>query len=434
MTNPLIENDDLAQIKSMVNLNDTVITQELEPDFTVTPDTVSQLQDVIWADGARVRPANADVNYSNGTYTVTTADGDSNNQNAISFESSKTGAYTPGEPFYFGEYVQKSSAPVGHLDIGYFRNNQDNGPWLRWKSDGSWEFIVANGGKLAKIPQSSWTGGTAREVTNEDDDVVGEFFGFDKMDGSGPSGIDLTNGVDHVVHIIGAWYGGGALVPSILTMDDKGNYRPHPIGVFEPKNDISFEQPNQPVTARLDNEGGSTEDSVEIAGRQYSSAGESSVEKKKAPHFSEGGVTVGTSYTPVAAFKRKQGEEGTSIDAASIEIQTDQRLFAYLEINADIDDANTTFQDPSTVMNSSETSIEVADPDNSSLATNQRGAGTSYGVEPSIFGAGKNDAVVSESGPSDFPIAREDVVVLWAKTVTGQSATIEFAINFEEAR
>lgn len=435
MPNPLVESDDLRQLKSMVGLNDAVINQELTTEFLLVPGETSQLRDVVWADDTRVRPGNADVNFSGGKYQITTADSASQNQNSISFESARVGKYKPGEPFYQGIYVEKDGPPVGHMDVGYFRNSEVNGPRLRFKSDGSWELRIASGGVDTVIPQSEWTGGTPREVTNENSSVSGEFFGFDKMDGSGPSGIDLTNSIDHVVLFIGAWYGGGPVVPCIYSMDDEGNYVPHPIGVFEPKTDVTFQQPNQPATVKLDNEGSTTQDTCFVAGRQYSTAGRSSDEVRKVSHLSDGGITVTSTagnYTPILAFKRKASKEGVGIGAGDLQIFTDQRLHVYAEINADVDEANTTFDKVSTVQNPEESAIEVADPDNTSLAVTTRGNGFSFNGK--LYGQGKNDQKVAEKSPFEFPVAREDVVVLWARSLTGANANIEFSLGLQEAR
>lgn len=437
MPNPLIDNEDLRQLKSMVGLNDAVINQEITTEFLLVPGDTSQLRDVIWADDTRVRPDNADVTFSGGKYEIRTADSDSQNQNAISFESARIGKYRPGEPFYQGIYVEKDSTPVGHMDVGYFRNNEANGPRLRFKSDGSWELRIGNGGVDTVIPQSSWEGGTPREVTNENEQVSGEFFGLDKMDGTGPSGIDLTDGVDHVILFIGAWYGGGPVVPCVYGIDDEGNYVPHPIGVFEPKTDVTFQQPNQPATVKLDNEGSTTEDTCYVAGRQYSTAGRSSDETRKASHLAGDDTTItvtstADTYTPILAFRRKSGKEGVGVGAGDLQIFTDQRLQVYVEINADIDEANTTFGEISTVENPEESAIEVADPDKTSLAVNNRGTGFSFNGK--LYGQGKNDNEVSEKDPFEFPVAREDVVVIWARSVTGNDASIEANLVLQEAR
>jgi len=436
MTNPFLENDDIKKAMGQVSLNDAIITAEISTEFLLVPRKVSQLRDVVWADDSRVRPANADVEFLNGKYTITTADSGSENQNAISFESLRVGQYRPGSPFFQGVYVEKDESPVGHLDFGYFRNNEEQGPRFRWNSDGSWSIRVANGGVDTVIPRNTWQGGTSREVENENSTVTGEWFGIDPMDGSGPSGIDLTDGsIDYVFGFVGAWYGGGPVMPVVLTTDGKGNYHPHPVGIFEPKNDVNFEQPNQPVTVKLDNEGGSSQDTVNVAGRQYSTAGKSNNEVRKHSHVNSGdgddnGISIGTSYEPLLAFKRKADSKGINIRPGLIEIGTDQLLHVYAEINATIDEGATTFSDPSTVQNPSESVIEVADP--SDIVGAVRGDGASY--NGLFYGsAQKNQARLEESEGFSFPVGREDVVILWARSLTGNSATVQSNVNLEES-
>lgn len=299
---------DVSALLSVVDLNSGVRTTPVKSEFNITPNPLTVYRDWWPAQKDKVEGTSTpgSVSYNNDTYVVST-DAVANGRSFL--ETAATGRYRSGSIAIAGIYVEFDGPPVGFAEWGYLRETDTNALKFRYESDGSISFVVTRGGVDLVIPQSMWAASGEQAVTDENGDSVGVVIGMDAMDGSGPSGVNLDPSNGYVYRIDFAWYGGGAIAPHIVEVGPAGRQRAWPIFVYMPRGQTSISQPNHPVSAVLENDGTATADSLRVAGRQFSTAGEYSDEVRETTHLREN-FDVPTSWTPVLLVRRKDTIDG----------------------------------------------------------------------------------------------------------------------------
>lgn len=396
------------------SMNNNQRTTEIYNLFSVVPQNVSDLRDVVAGNGT--------VSFDNYYQVNTPAQADGLQELA----TARIGQYRPGTNAIAGIYTQKDVDPVGKAEYGYgFEQNGigTEGAYWRYRSNDDVELVVEREGVETVIPRSLWSSDTNEvEVTDENGKVTGRVWGFDELDGQGQSGIEYNLQRGHIHHINFSWYGAGPVTFYVVGVGRHGHQKSWPVATYEPDSDPPFGQPNKPVFARLDNEGTATADNMQVGGRQFSTLGEFEPTFRETEHL-QTNITVGTtSYTPILSIKRKSGFEGIELDIQDIVMQTDNTLHVYPEVDPTF---NTTasYQTPSG-HDVDETAIEVANQPDVTPETGLKYGGT-------IFGSGKNSKSLTSSEGQKFPFPRETPVVFFAKSLTN-SATVHSSTDINE--
>lgn len=201
-------------------------------------------------------------------------------------ESAQIGRYHPGYQVEAGQGVLIDTTTES-ARFGYYDDN--NGMWWHYDAGSPDLFSVGirkNGNDIREVNRSQWN--------------------IDKLDGTGPSGIDLADGFSGIVfQELFGWYGFLPLswwVTDYRTGKMPETYPVHISGIFD---GTSIANPNLPV--RVENEG--TSGFVYTAGRQFSVIGKFNPPSRTVSAFNENKVSLGTEWTPIISARRKAGSE-----------------------------------------------------------------------------------------------------------------------------
>lgn len=402
------------ELRGKQSINNQIRTATVTSQFDIAPREVSRWRDIVIGDGTITNQTFYELNTS------------TSSTSRQRLETAQIGDYLGGSISTASVFAQKDSVPNGYVDVGYGRDGGDNAMFLRWENDDSYSVIIRRGGVETVIPQSDWRQDQARsiDVYNENDDFVGELWGFDTADGtrSGPSGItcDMRRGQQYQFSI--SW--GGPMLFSIDAVDRQGHDHSTPVFLFDPQDgEPVLKQPNHPVFGEIQNDGSTQQDTLKIGSRQFVQYGESGVVNRDTENLNDD-VTVPTdSYTPIMAFRRKTPDyEGITLRASSLSIQTNNTLHVYVAKDPTFNTAGT-WTEPTNVL-ADETAIEVQnDPD--VLVDGDKWDGF-------ISGSGKNTQAISSTEGKEMPVPRNQPIVLYARSISGNTATANFSMTVEE--
>lgn len=431
-----------AALAPRTDINDATRTTGVNNEFLLVPEDVSSIRDALVIDGTLQTQSTGNTDrlaFNEDTYLVkTTATG----TDTTSFESARIGRYRSGADAVAGLYFQKNSPPVGKVEWGFGREERTvetetqglNGFYWRYESDGSLSFIIEREGVETIIPQSAWgyAEDDPREVTDENENLSGLLFGLEPFDGSQHSrhNVDVSNG--YVYRIDFAWYGGGVIVPKIVILDEYGRQNAIELFAFKPVGQTSIAQPNQPIFARLDNQGTAEADQCKVAGRQFSVVGDFEDRLRETSELVEDVALPNTgAETFVVTFRRKPGYPGIEIGIRDIITAINNRGFLSVAINADFGAQTPDWSAPSTVSdNPEETALETATVDTGGDPLTVDTQARKY--NGTIITGDNQSSSVSERGPVEFPVIREQPVAFLARDLTGNGSTLHANPRFIE--
>jgi hypothetical protein len=403
-----------------ISLNTALRTEEATTQY----ENNSQLN----TDLRNVKPGNGTVSFADGRFTVeTTASGDS----AQAIETASLAEYSAGLPMGVGLYVRKDTAPVGIAEWGY--GGDAFSDELRWRlaSDGSYSFQREKGGLTTTIDRELWDSDSDMQVvTNENDTAVGVVQGLDRLDGSGPSGIDIAPPFSTLFGIDMVLYGGGGFAPWTVGMDRRGRVRKVYPFVFSPAGEEVLDQFNQPVFTRLDNDGTATADSIITTERQATTFGKSTGPERATQHVLQEGVTI-DSPTAVTALRRADAGGGTRVDILNTELVVNNRAHVWFLVDPDVTNSPTWQQPARDTAGdrapTNETVVQAAD----DIAVD---ASTGISLDGGIVdgGSGANVTVESTSFASS-PFIRDRPVVLMLEPFNDSDITsTDLVFNISE--
>ena len=338
-----------------LNLNGAIRTEKVAVQFENNSQADTDLRNV--------RPGDGSVLFSGGAFTVRT-DADGSDGQAI--ETASIGEYAAGLPAGIGQQIEKESDPVGFAEWGYGGDAFDDE--LRWHldSDGTYSFERETGGVTTTIGRDLWGSGVSQEpVTDENGDATGVVTGRDPLDGTGDSGADIATPVLGLFGVDFVLYGGGGFAPWFVDLTNRGTVEKIYPFVFHPTDENVLTQFNQPVFARLTNDGTAEADSMRVTERQFSQFGTNSAPERGTPHCFDLAKTA-ASPTCILAVRRADAGGGTRLDLSNIAISVDNDAHVWFIVAPDVTggDASGNWTQPvqdfagSTVAES-ETAVEV---------------------------------------------------------------------------
>jgi hypothetical protein len=400
------------QLFTEVNLNSAIRVEESTVRF--------ENNSILGSDLRNFRPGNGSVTFTDGEHVVnTTADGAS----AQAIETARLGEYNAGLPGAIGLLIDLADDPVGFAEWGYGGENFTNELRFRLESDGTYRFDREREGVTTEIPRSLWedTPGEV-EVTDNDGDVVGEVVGKDPLDGTGPSGSDISTPVLGLFGVDFVLYGGGGFAPWFLDLTTEGVVEKVYPFVFRPRNETVLGQFNQPIFARLDNDGTATADSMTVAERQFSYFGTPTAEPRPTPHCFDLDKNAG-SPTAVFGIRRESPTSPAPLSINTLQLNVDNEAHVYYLVNPTIaggDDAanwvRPAYDFAGNQVPNKETTLEV----NESLTVD---ATTGIPIEGGVALAGQgNTTITTDMAELDNSLfIRDEPVVMMVEPRAGAS-------------
>lgn len=329
---------------------------------------------------------------------------------ANSIESAELIRYIPGYPSEVGMGVRINDAK----DARWGAFNDDNGFFWQIRNGTDLSVGVNREGVTTVTPQDDWN--------------------IDRLDGSGPSGIDISGGTAGLIwQIIYTWYGYGPIVWLIL---DNRSIIPqlwfvHAQGGFA--DGTSIRNPNLPI--RIENTGATG--NIYLAGRQWSVVGKY-VPNERTTAALATGVALDTTWRPILSARRRAGDLYRGYSFATKGMQTvytgeNDAMFAVV-LGADL--TGTNFLASSAMLRTSgETGLEF----------DTTGTGTIDGVADAVTGplflAGTPDTGSGPPQPTPpadegmqerIRLPRDEVFTVVGRTVSGTGTASVVASFVEE--
>lgn len=310
-----------------LNLNGAIRTEEVTVQFENNSQADSLLRNVDTISGS------ASVTFSDGRFLLETT---ANGTDAVARETASIGEYAAGLAAASGLQIVKENDPVGFAEWGYGGDAFNDEARFHLASDGSYRFDRVKGGTVTEIPQSLWTPDTDRKpVQDEDSNTVGVVTGLDPLDGTGDSEADISTPVLGLFGVDMVLYGGGGLAPWFVDLTaNKAVEKIYPF-VFHPTNENVFEQFNQPIFARLDNDGTATADSLSLTERQFTRFGANNGPERGTQHCFDRSDTI-SSPTCMVGVRRADPGGGTRLDFLDVLLSVDQPSHVWFIVAPDV--------------------------------------------------------------------------------------------------
>jgi hypothetical protein len=411
---PVTEDELLALLKEVksppLDLNNAIRTEEVTVQFENNSQADTDLRNL--------KPGDGSTSFSSGAFTLeTTATG----TDAQALETAAIGEYAAGLPAGIGLEIRKDDDPSGVAEWGYGGAAFTDEMHWRLKSDGSYEFVREKGGVETTISRSLWKNSVDREpVQDVNSDDTGVVTGRDPLDGTGESEADISTPVLGLFGVDFVLYGGGGFAPWFVDLTAAGRLEKTYPFVFHPTDENVLEQFNQPVFARLDNDGTDTADSLTVTERQFSQFGTNSGPERGTQHCFDLTETV-SSPTCLVAVRRASAGGGTRLDIIDTILSVDNNAHVWYIVDPDVTanggDANWTLPERDFAGNTAaadETRLEV----NESLEVD---ATTGIALDGNVIegGSGAGRATPETSSFRSSPFIRDRPVAVMIEPFAG---------------
>lgn len=345
------------------------------------------------------------------------ADG-SNNTSEL--RTALRGNYISGTVLTPGLGVRIPNLPTGDqfVEWGYYETDDNNNPQngITFKRDS--EGVILN---LYKNGTNELNGG--RGFRQKDWNV-------DPLDGSGPSGVDLSLPNGYVYRLPFIFYGYGPVDFFIGFRDQSGRWREYPVHRADIDEGTSIAEPNLPLTVQAYNGGDSSTLDAFVGGRQISVSGPDKSIEPRIVGSEVRNKSVGTTLTPILTFQHKSGRENIRTKLQEFWVESDTDIHLYLYRNLTLSAGTTTYSTPfgydsnetATEWNGNATSNNGA----TAFTGGERFGGNRYVQGGSFFGGGFQEFGL----PSSVLIETENWALV-GQTRSG-TATVNAGLNAAE--
>lgn len=318
-----------SKFATPIDLNKAIRTEEVTVQFQNNSQEDTDLRNV--------RVGNGTVDFSGGVFTLSTSADGSESQ---AIETANIGEYSAGLPAGIGLEIEKESNPSGFAEWGYHGDAYSDGFIWRLESDGTYKFVREKGGVRTNITRDLWTNDTDRAtVQDENGNDVGVVTGNDPLDGTASSEVDISTPVLGLFGVDFVLYGGGGFAPWFVDLTAQQEVEKIYPFVFHPTTENILDQFNQPVFAKIDNDGTAESDSLKVTERQFTVFGETNSPERGTQHVFDLTKTV-SSPTCLVGVRRGEAGSGTRIDILNTTIQPDNDIHLWYLVDPDATGGN----------------------------------------------------------------------------------------------
>jgi hypothetical protein len=243
-----------------------------------------------------------------GTGTVTNTGGEylvatgATTASTAQIETIESGRYYPGTSALAGMGIRVPDTYTGtaSAEWGYFGSTDGFGFGIDATND---YIFYTRASSKTKVYQTSWN--------------------VDTLDGTGPSKATLDMSKGNIYQISFSWYGYGVIEWYVITDNITGKQSPVLVHRYRPEAVNSIQNPNQPITVKVDNGNTTTDFIVYVGGRQYSVQGKyvPSYRRTQESRILQG--SIGTSFVPLITFRRKAGFNSHPVKFHEVGLITD---------------------------------------------------------------------------------------------------------------
>lgn len=373
----------------------TTVGRQVLFDLKANVPSVSQIRNDITTTGT------AAVTIGGGEYRLSASAG-----SKVTFESAERGRYVPGYEAQAGIGVrlpEQVFTGSSYFEWGYFQGQAGLG--FGKDATGVYVFTKKNFVK-EKIYQQNWNA--------------------DRLDGTGPSGINLDLASGLIFQIDFSWYGYGSVTFKVQIKSENpliGDFE-QKVHRYAPEGLVSIEQPNLHISAELNNDSDSELEAY-VGGRQFSIYGGSR------PQFRSVGdyrftIPITNNWTHIMSFRRKSASleqlaQSVRIRSSTV-VSPDAVVFGYV-YNANI--VGGTWATPS-LYSPGETVLEV-----NKSATSFSG-GILVGPKTVVASGSGNSRTLSRDENFSFDMIEDKPISLVAISANATTTLESAAFNLTE--
>ena len=449
------------ELTGPISVNDSLSVATYRGFFTFQPDRVlTDLQDHdpfnVWYE----RNGGVAKRGATDQYRLET-DGTQTDSEAV-LETAQLGVYRPGTTVTASAGMWLDVEPQGgsYYDMGYFSDTGTEGAYFHVSEGWTLDYVIESarydGGSIT-IAQEEMA---QREVTEKTDggETVGKVYGLDPLDDNGPSRTDYQGDHGAILGSTIGWYGPSSIMGWFTDVGDvEGEWvqRVWPLFLYRPLHGPAIRNPNQPISARVNNAGSGQDLQARVGGRQFAVRGEVPLSPQPTFHYADSqtlpmdGTGAGErDWYVVAVIRRKPDDENTALGMRGLSITSAGEPVATITRTVQLSDIDGTVEwnqpvDTHSVQTAIEVDCATDTPDRLTLAeatidgtTKLRGVGWNGGVA----GAGASGAAgTTEAGKIDletsfgFPFVREYPTVVLATTRSGTGDDVTTSFQVEES-
>lgn len=227
----------------------------------------------------------------------------------------------------------------------------------------------------------------------------------------------------HVFRIRYAWYGYGEIIWEVQTKTTSSPHRTERkiLHVYSPDVGQSISDPNQPLTASVDNVGNpSASGTIQVTGRSFVIYGKNESETRIVSERALNKTVSNSAFVPIISFRRKAGKS-QNVKIQGVDIESNEKLL--IQFRVDADPTTASWQTPSNHL-PTETAME------SDVAATTLGSGIVIFQSIAPASTRQSSALSKVSLPADIPAGV--VVTLAARSLGGSPATADFVLRWTE--
>lgn len=338
----------------------------------------------------------ATVTNSGGEYALATT---ALANDAATMSSAERGRYVPGLGAEVGIGVRLPATFAGTAIARWGSFDGTNGFGFGVDATGLFVFVQRAGVEV-KTYQSDWS--------------------VDRLDGTGASGLTLTANEGNIYQVQFSWYGYGVLNFIVILPNEAGRQRSVTVHRFSPTQATSVQDPNLPIRVSLANGNSATARQLYVGGRQFSVLGGFMPNRRQNGAYRTAAIgSIGTTFVPVASFRRKAAFLGVSVKVGGFDLLVDADMYYQLRLNATLTGASFTTPADTTA---SETACE-----SDVSATAISGGQIIYpgGIAPASSNSNRS---LSSLDGLDLDLPADQPVTLCVRRVTGTNGGVTGAV------
>lgn len=243
-------------------------------------------------------------------------------------------------------------------------------------------------------------------------------FNVDRVDGTGPSGINLNVQEGHIYNIVYSWYGYGIVQFIVNTEDRYGDQKPILLHKYFSTGGTSVRNPNLPLNLTVANRGTNAPMRAYVSGRQFSIIG------KYVPVFRVNsayrtGFTVTANFLPVLSIRRKPGTEGNAVKLLTADFYGGAEQILQIRVKTTLTGANF---------------VNIPDQlvDESIMLYDTTATAVTGGIVIWSGIAPADKTALQQVENIQYNLSEQDILTLVARSVSGVNQTVSAILRWQE--
>lgn len=316
-------------------------------------------------------------------------------------QTTERGRYIAGHSAQVGIGVRVPSAPSAGVNAKWGLFDDNNGFYYVYDGQGFGVCVLRDGIETR---------------------INREQFNKDKLDGNGPSGININLNNGHIFQIVFSWYGYG-VIDFVITTSNPTSLNQESISVhsYFSSGTTTIRDPNLPIRAIVTTNSGNTQDfSMYVTGRQYAILGKYiPIKRVNSAYIVNAPITSTNSFQHVLSIRKKQGYASNAVKIDSLDYLANAYMILQLRVNTNI-------------FGGSFTNIPDQDPNETVMEMNQTAQSVSEGIVIWSGIAPTDRAGLQQMMELMYTVPEYSVISLMAKAIVTENGNLSCVLRWTE--